>query len=412
MIPLMAWRNTWRNPTRSWVVIIAIAMGIWAAMFMAGFATGMSRSYIENAIQNILSHVQLHHPEYLKNKSVAYYIPNLKQLQDDLQDDENVKAFTTRSLANGMIASGNYTSGVMIRGIDPEQEKTVTTIADKLIDGAYFETQKKNPVLISKKLAKKLKAKIRSKLVLTFQDLEGTITAGAFRVVGIFESGNGPFDEGNVFVKRSDLNRLLIPKSDSTLVNNAVAHEVAIMLHDTEHMDAFTRQVTNKKTELKVENYRELAPDLQLYESQIQNVSLIYLVIIMLALVFGIINTMLMAVLERVRELGMLMAIGMNKGKVFSMIVFETLMLSLIGAPLGLLLGSLTIQYLGRQGLDFSAFSNSLQMYGLSEQVYFDLEPVIYYQVPTAIIITTLIAAIYPALKAIRLRPIEAIRKI
>lgn len=168
MIPLMAWRNTWRNPTRSWVVIIAIAMGIWAAMFMAGFATGMSRSYIENAIQNILSHVQLHHPEYLKNKSVAYYIPNLKQLQDDLQDDENVKAFTTRSLANGMIASGNYTSGVMIRGIDPEQEKTVTTIADKLIDGAYFETQKKNPVLISKKLAKKAKGKNTLKISIDF----------------------------------------------------------------------------------------------------------------------------------------------------------------------------------------------------------------------------------------------------
>ena len=311
-----------------------------------------------------------------------------------------------------MIASGNYTRGVMIRGIDPKQEQKITTISDKLIDGTYFETQKKNPVLVSKKLAKKLNAKLRSKLILTFQDLEGTITAGAFRVVGIFESGNTPFDEGNIFVSRSDINRLLIPKSDSSLINSTVAHEIAIMLHHTEKINAFTTQLIKAKPELKVENYREIAPDLQLYESQIQNVSLIYLVIIMLALVFGIINTMLMAVLERVKELGMLMAIGMNKGKVFFMIVFETLMLSLIGAPLGLLLGSLTIQYLGSQGLDLSAFSNSLQMYGLSEQIYFDLEPVVYYQIPTAIIITTLLAAIYPALKAIRLRPIEAIRKI
>ena len=412
MIPLMAWRYTWRNPTRSLVVIIAIAMGIWAAMFMTGFATGMSKGYIENAIQNLLSHIQLHHPDYLKNKSATYYIPNLKQLQDELQKDENVKGFTARSLVNGMIASGNYTSGVMIRGIDPKHEQKITTISDKLIDGTYFETQKKNPVLVSKKLAKKLNAKLRSKLILTFQDLEGTITAGAFRVVGIFESGNTPFDEGNIFVSRSDINRLLIPKSDSSLINSTVAHEIAIMLHHTEKINAFTTQLIKAKPELKVENYREIAPDLQLYESQIQNVSLIYLVIIMLALVFGIINTMLMAVLERVKELGMLMAIGMNKGKVFFMIVFETLMLSLIGAPLGLLLGSLTIQYLGSQGLDLSAFSNSLQMYGLSEQIYFDLEPVVYYQIPTAIIITTLLAAIYPALKAIRLRPIEAIRKI
>jgi ABC-type antimicrobial peptide transport system permease subunit len=139
---------------------------------------------------------------------------------------------------------------------------------------------------------------------------------------------------------------------------------------------------------------------------------MIYLVIILLALVFGIINTMLMTILERFRELGMLMAIGMNKLRVFLMIVMETLFLSFVGVPLGLLLGWGTVSYFGKYGLDLSAFSESLQMYGMSDMTYFDLNPAVYWQVPMMVGFTALLASIYPALKAIRLKPVEAIRKL
>ena len=127
---------------------------------------------------------------------------------------------------------------------------------------------------------------------------------------------------------------------------------------------------------------------------------------------FGIVNTMLMTVLERFRELGMLMAIGMNKARVFSMIVLETLMLCLVAAPIGLLLGWATINYFGTNGLNLSAYSESVAQYGMSDMVYFGVDPIVYWQVPIGVVITALIAAIYPAIKAIRLRPVEAIRKI
>ncbi|MEO0340392.1 MAG: FtsX-like permease family protein, partial [Bacteroidota bacterium] len=155
---------------------------------------------------------------------------------------------------------------------------------------------------------------------------------------------------------------------------------------------------------LLVENYRERAPDVELYESMLGSLSLIYLIIIMLALVFGIINTMLMAVLERLRELGMLMAIGMNKLKVFLMIVTETLLLTLVGAPVGLALGALTVAYVGKRGLDLSAFSSTMEMYGMANVVYFDLAPEVYWQVVIVVSLTAILASIYPALKAIRLR--------
>jgi len=246
-------------------------------------------------------------------------------------------------------------------------------------------------------------------VVLTFQDLSSNITSGAFRIVGVFNTGNTPFDESHVFVLREDLNRLLRAGKDS--LQQPIAHELALLLDRPGRAAPLADSLQQARPDLQVRTYREISPDLQLYESQIMNVSSIYLVIIMLALVFGIVNTMLMAVLERTREIGMLMAIGMNKLRVFTLIVLETLMLSFIGAPFGLALGAGTVAYVGANGIDLSAFSRSLANYGIADTLYFQVEQAIYLQVPIAILITAVLASIYPALKAVGLRPVEAIGK-
>jgi len=418
MILTLAWRNIWRNPTRSFVVIAAIALGIWAAMFMSGFATGMANSYVDNTIQNILSHVQVHVPEYQEEPNVDLFFTQPEELLASAKKQAAVRGASLRTLVNGMVASSHSSRGVEIRGVIPAQEASVTELEKKMITGSFFGESRKNQILLGKKMAKDLNVKERSKVILTFQDLEGNITAGAFRISGIFESGNTPFDESTVLVKRHDLNRLLLP-TDSTRFDSLgvpagglLAHELAIMLSQPNQLDTVQNQLKSAWPTLLIQNYRELSPDLRLYESQIQNISLIYLVIILLALIFGIINTMLMAVLERFRELGMLMAVGMNKLRVFTMIMLETLLVTLVGMPVGLLLGHLTIIYFGHQGIDLSAFSSSMQQYGLSEHLYFELEPVAYGQVAVGMLITAILASVYPAWKAIRLRPVEAIRKI
>lgn len=409
MIPILAWRNVWRNPTRSLVVILAIALGIWAAMFMSGFATGMAQSYIDNSISSLISHIQIHHPEYKEEEDIQYQLQDLQAIRQVLEGTEDAQ-YSFRTVSNGMIASSKSSRGIKIRGIEPDAEHAVNGIGDKMIEGDYFVKDRKNQLLISQRMAEKLGAKIRNRLVLTFQDEEREITAAAFRVVGIFDSKNNPFDDSHVFVQQTDLIRLLrTNESDS---QQSFMHELAILLPDVSQMDDVQMKLQDVAPNMLVENYREVAPDIQLYESMIGSMSLIYLTIIMLALVFGIINTMLMAVLERIKELGMLMAIGMNKIKVFSMIVLETILLSLIGAPLGMLLGGLTVELVSKYGLNLSAFSSSLQMYGLSDIVYFDVAPHVYGQVAISVALTAIIASIYPALKAIRLKPVEAIRKI
>ncbi|MFN7116166.1 MAG: ABC transporter permease [Saprospiraceae bacterium] len=414
MIPILSWRNIWRNRTRSLVVITAIALGIWAAMFMSGFATGMVKGYLNDNIANVVSHIQMHNPQYAKEKDVKMTLSDAEAKLNNISKFQNIKAATVRTLVNGMIASSKEARGIQVKGIDPQAETQVSTIAEKIIEGEYLDVNKRNPILISNRLAERLDVKLRSKVVLTFQDLNGEIVAAAFRVIGIFDTGNDPFDEANIFVLRADVNRLLsgVSEESDTIPVQAIAHEIAIILQDVKLVDSTKYNLQTALPDVKVETYREISPDLQLYESQMQSVSLIYLVVIMLALIFGIINTMLMAVLERIRELGMLMAIGMNKLRVFLMIMLETIMIGVVAAPFGLLLGSLTIAYFNKNGLNLSAYSETLQMYGMSNVIYFSVNPDIYWQVPLSVAFTAVLASLYPAWKAIRLQPVEAIRKI
>lgn len=404
MLTTIAWRNIWRARTRSAVVIGAIILGIWALVFMISFSTGMVQSYVDNAIATSIGHLQVHQDSFREEPKLTYSFTTSEESLAEVGKLQGVAGVASRTLVNAMVGSSRSTRGVQIRGVDPAAEIAVTGLDRQLVEGDYFPEQGRNPILLSQALAKKLKVKIRSKVVLTFQDKNLEITAGAFRVVGLFDTGNKPFDEGNVFVRRSDINRLLGEPD--------MAHELSFLLNEPQRMATVQQEVQAILPDLLVEDYRQVAPDLQLYEGQIQTSATIFIVIIMLALMFGIINTMLMAVLERYRELGMLMAVGMNKLRVFGMIVLETLFLAILAMIPGLLFGWLTVVWLADKGIDLSAFSGGLSQFGMSQIVYPQLQSGFYLQLAIAVALTAIIGALYPAWRAIRLRPVEAIRKI
>ena len=413
MLFLLAWRNIWRNPTRSFTVMGAVALGVWAALFMSGFVTGMINSYTESALENIWSHVQIHEEHFKVDFDARYFIADADRLAASIATRPEVRGVSTRTIAQGMVASGRGTRGIRIMGVDPASELKVSRLATSILEGKYLDGERKNELIISSHLAEKLQLKLRSKVVLTFQDTEYEIVAAAFRVVGIFRTSNTPYDESHLFVNKKDLDPLIFPNlADNPGATGALAHEMAVLLTDKALSFALQDDLMPTNQGLLIQNYRQLAPDVAMYESQISLISMIYLIIVMVALVFGIINTMLMAVLERYRELGMLMAIGMNKQRVFLMIVFESVFLGLVAAPLGLLAGFLTTDYFGRNGLDLSLYSESLRAYGMDEIVYFEMLPSVYWQVPVLLVLTALLSALYPAWKAISLNPATAIRKI
>lgn len=404
MITNIAWRNIWRSPTRSGVVIGAIVLGIWALIFMISFSSGMIDSYVSSAIENSIGHIQVHKEAFKEDAGIDFYFePTEDQLQA-LRSIPGVQGVAPRSMVNAMIGSSRSTNGAQIQAIDFAAEKKVSSLSNKIIEGEYLSEKTKKPLVIGDALAKKLNVKIRSKVVLTFQDLDGNITAGAFRIVGIFDTGNKLFDEGMAFVRRNDLNELL--------GKEGIAHELSFFLDDPDKLSEIQTLVKQQLPDLLVESYSEVSPDLKLYEGQIQTSATIFMTIIMLALLFGIINTMLMAVLERYRELGMLMAVGMNKLRVFTMIVLETIMLATVALFPGLLLGWGTVKYYSQKGIDLSAFSKGLEQFGMAQIVYPSLETAIYQQLALAVAITAVLGALYPAWKAISLKPVEAIRKI
>ncbi len=409
MILLMAWRNIWRHPTRSLVVIGAVALGIWAAISLTGFVSGMMRSYVNNAVEQVTSHVQFHDPAFARAYAVESTLPDASGLETFLQAEERLRAFSMRSLSQGMIASSRNTRAALIKGVDPEREAVLTGLDQQLTEGAYLSEAGRNPILLSEELASRLGVHLGSRVVLTFQNLEGDITAAAFRICGLYRSGNSALDKMQVYVRRGDLNTLL---SGSTEASNDLAHEAAVLLENGQDLESRTAAWREALPAYSVRNYRELSPDINLYENQLDSIALIYLAIILLALVFGIINTMLMAVLERLRELGMLMAIGMDKARVFGMIVTESVLLGLAGMPIGLLLGLGTITWLGQHGLDLSLYADSLAGYGMDPVIYFEVEPILYAQVGIGVTLTCIAAAIYPAWKAVRLQPVEALHKI
>ncbi len=403
MILSVSWRNVWRSKVRSLVILVAIALGISTGIFNAAFYNGMANQRIETAIATEASHVQLHAKGYMEDPSERNYMTNADSICNTIRQWNIVAAVSDRFILQSMIQSAATSTGVKLVGVNPKQEMKVTDIHQHIIEGAYFEGVKRNPIVIGDKLAKKLNVKLRSKVVLTFSDSRGYISGASFRVAGIYKTTNTSFDGLNVFARSSDLTQLYG-------VNQTDAHEVAILCIGADQVEAVKEQLKDQFVDLDVQDWKQLMPEVALLESSLDLTMYIFMIIILLALVFGIINTMLMAVLERTKELGMLMAIGMNHGRVFRMILTETVMLTLVGGVVGALLGVLAVNLTGNSGIDISIVSEGLGALGYASVVYpvISMEEVI--KVIIMVFITGLVAALYPARKALRLKPAEAIR--
>jgi putative ABC transport system permease protein len=405
MLFTIAWKNIWRNKVRSLVVILSVMLGLWAGAFILAYVFGMINQRLEDAISSEISHLQVHHPEFKKDYDPRFYLSDSEKIMNALENNAQVIGISARVLVNGMVASPTTSAGGKFIGINPVNEDNLTNFSENITEGEYLTIQDKNKVVIGKKLADKLKVKLRSKVVLTFQDAEGTIVAGAFRVKGIFRSYNSSLELSNLYVNSRDLSKLLNAEG--------MVHEIAVLLADAENVEPFVSGLSAQYPTQLVESWRQLSPELRLMIDSLDQYMIIFFVIILLALSFGIVNTMLMAVLERVREIGMLMAIGMNKKKLFTMIALETILMVIIAAPPGLLLSYLSISYLGINGLDLSGiYQEGYAAWGFKPIIYPKLEIIYYFRIMALVAVTAILASIYPAITALRLDPVKAIRKI
>lgn len=402
LIPL-SWKNIWRNKVRSLVVVIAITLGITAGVFSTAFMKGMMDQRISTVINTEISHIQVHHPGFRKNPEIGNFMPNASSLAEKIERIDHVKGASKRIIIQSMVASSETASGVKITGVNPGDEKKVTNLYQKIVAGKYFEGVKRNPVVIGKKLAEKLNVKVHSKVVITLQDMDTNIIGGAFRVAGIFETSSNTFDEANIYVRDTDLARL------TDLPVNA-GHEIAVMVANNEETAAVAEQIKKLIPDEEVLTWKEISPEMQYITEVMDMYMYIFIIIILLALLFGIINTMLMVVLERIKEIGMLMAVGMNRLRVFGMIMLETVFLTLTGGVIGIVVGTMISKYFETHAISLAIWAEGYKQLGYDTWVYTRLNTEMIVMVTFMVIMTGFIAALYPAWKALQNDPAEALR--
>ncbi len=402
MITSIAWRNVWRNGKRSLILIGAIAFGIWAGLLMMGLMYGAAEQQVKSAIEIRTAHIQIHRKGFLGHKEINRTIAGGDSLLAHVRAMPEVRAAAGRVVVAAMGASANTARGVVVYGITPEDERRVSDVSAHIVEGAYIGPDQRHPVVVSTRLADKLGVRLGQKIVLTSQGAGGEISAGAFRIVGLYRTVNSMFDDVTVFAGREDL--------AATFGVGGRIHEIAILLNESRDMDRVAMSLSAERPDLDVETWKQLSPEVALTMDSTTLMNEIFMCVILAALIFGITNTMLMGVLERMRELGVIIALGMRHRYVFLMILLETMFLSLVGGAVGIVLGAASVTVLGHTGLDLSAVSSGLEGFGFSRILYPTVPLREYPVVVMLVVLTALVASIYPGWKAVRMNPVEAIR--
>jgi ABC-type lipoprotein release transport system permease subunit len=472
MIRSIAWKNVWRNKKRSLVVIVAVALGIISGVLLVGIMEGWTKQRLHDAIYNEVSHIQIHNSEYIKNEEIDLTVQDPDKIARSIDSLKELSGWVKRTKIVAMANTPWANSGVIIYGIEPEKEKLVTEIYRKIVAGGgeYLDEKRPGDILISDKTAELLKLKqyiitdsiieklreenipvtvltklgtlkdtrfrspkdfrmvlikefsrkeldkfgllitdkaldyrIRNKVQITISDKEGNPIQGIFRVCGIYKTTNTGFDQSSVFVNAGELAKLYGG-------NDILTHEIAILLNNIDDVSIAKEKLDRISGGNIVNTWKELAPEAALMNDFMIIYYFIFVGIIMLALAFGIINTMLMAILERTRELGMLMAIGMNRRRIFKMIMLETVFLTVVGAVAGMLSGWAITLILGRTGIHFSGWGEGFEAIGFAARVYPVLTPEFFVFITIIVIATAIISSIWPARKALKLIPVEALR--
>ncbi|MCX7735293.1 MAG: ABC transporter permease [Candidatus Kapabacteria bacterium] len=407
-IAKLAWRNIWRNKRRSLIVIFSIVVGVSSSLINDSYGVGIMNQMVDNLIKSHDSNVQIHKSGFRENKKVGDVIPNSTQITSIVKQLENINGYTERVICFGLISSAANSSGVSIVGLKPELEKNVTDIHKKIVDGRYLSFGR-NEIVISKKVAEKLEVEIGDKVVAVASDINGNVSSQMFRVVGIYRSGIAEYDNINVYVPLLDAQEML------NIGDNI--HEIAISIPDYRKSSELKNHILAEFDKKNIDNqlyevktFQEIMPMMMAFLDVYHQWSYIIYLIIGIAVLFGVVNTMLMTVMERINEFGVIMSIGIRRGKLVRMIIYESLFMGLIGTITGFIVGLLIYYPMSIYGIDMSKFSESMASFGLPNLIYPELNINVVINTLLIIPLVTMIAGIFPAIKAIRLQPSEAVR--
>jgi ABC-type lipoprotein release transport system permease subunit len=400
----LGWRNIWRNRRRTLVILTAVVIGVWSMIFLGALMRGVADQFVLNGIKTLTGHIQVHHPGYRDDPVVENSMTEPLGVEAALAELlPHGSRWTPRVRVNAVVSNARHSTGVTLVGIDPPREAAISFIGGAVTEGRYLNSDDPYGIVVGQALVDKFETTLDRKLVLMSQDTEGEIASRAFRIIGIYRAEMEATEKQFIFITMS-------AAQDVLKLQDGIS-EIAILLpvHEAADQVAGALRTELPAAEYEVNTWQEILPMvtaiLKIYDFFIY----IWFLVVFIAMAFGIVNTTLMAVFERIREFGLLKALGMKPRWIIQEVIIESICLLILGMIIGNAAGFLSVLALSANGINLSSFAAGTEYWGMSRVIY----PAILGQdvivANLVVFILGLLVSLYPAVKAARFTPVEAL---
>jgi len=403
----LAWRNLWRQPRRTWLTIGAIVFANTLLVFMISLQFGMYGLMIDNTLAVFTGHLQVQAPGYKDDRKMRQSIPAVAALAASIRDDAALTAVAARGIAFALASSAERSVGVQVVGIELEHEALVSNLPGLLKAGHYPADSHAPEVVIGSLLARNLRVSTGDSLTLLGSGRDGSVAATVVAVTGIFASGMPDIDRSFI--------QLPLGTFQEVFSMGSAGHQIVIRMEDIVQVPrarAHLKSLLSGDEYLRVFDWDELQPSLrQAIQAELAGAWFMYGVLIVLV-AFSVLNTVLMSVLERTREFGIVMALGFAPGQLGRLILLETALLSAIGFAGGILLGAALIFWCSTHGFSYPGMDAMAERFNMPKRIYPELRLLPLLLGPLIVFGGAMLASLYPAARLRWLQPVTAMRAV
>jgi len=401
----LAWRNLWRHPRRTWLTLGAMVFSNVLLVFMISLQFGMYGLMIENTLRVFTGSLQVQAEGYKDEGRIRQVVPDIARVAERLRSALDAAAVSPRGIAFALASSEDRSFGMQVVGVDPVHEPRVSSIPGLVSEGRYFESGDTEAMVIGEVTARNLKIGVGDEITLLGSGRDGSIAAAVATVVGVFDSGVTEFDRS--------IGYLPLAYFQDVFFMRGAGHQIVVSTESLDQVDAAAasvRRLLPADEPLVVHDWDALQPGLrQAIQADIGSAFFMYAVLVILV-AFSVLNTQLMSVLERTREFGIAMALGVSPGRMGRLVLIETAIMGLIGLAGGAAAGALVTGWFTVNGFSYPGMAEMAAEFNLPAEVFPSVNLASLLIGPAAVFVFTILAAAYPALRLHWLQPVEAMR--
>jgi ABC-type lipoprotein release transport system permease subunit len=408
----VAWRNLWRNSHRTWITASGLAFGYFSSVVLIGLTDGMTAELVDNGTRLMVGQVQVHAADFLPERNMhrtigGYEGTDVDALLSEIEAHPDIDQATPRLFGGGLLSSGEQTKGALLLGVDPERELLVSTLLTTLTSGRLPEDGA-NEVLVGDEMARQLEAGIGDEVVIVAPAADGSMGNDLYVIAGIFETGTPGIDANYAILPVADLQYLMAMSPDRI-------HEVVTTVSRARETPAIAASLATElggtEAGLDVKSWVELRPELSEAVALMDSMNFVIVVIIFAMAVFGVANTMLIGTFERRREFAVIRALGTSRSSVSRTVVYEGIILGVISLAIGALVTWPVMVWWHNTPPDLSTWFSGFEWTGVQWRPVLRVEysadaPVL---TAVALLVTAIFAAVYPAWRATRVPPADAL---